>query len=193
MKKFKLFFILIVTINICLSAQKDSIYTDLELAFQNPQNVKILILKNKKLYQLPSDIGLLENLEILNLKRNKLTSLPSSIVNCKNLIKIDLSYNKFTTFPIILKELPRLKDLNLYHNELEYLPSEIGEFISLEKLDLGENHLTELPQQIKDLSNTLKELNLRLNVISLKHQKEIREKYLPNTKIYFSAPCNCDL
>ena len=89
----------------------------------------------------------------------------------QNLIKIDLSYNKFTTFPIILKELPRLKDLNLYHM-VRILPSEIGEFISLEKLDLGENHLTELPQQIKDLSNTLKELNLRLNVISLKHQKK---------------------
>jgi Leucine-rich repeat (LRR) protein len=193
MKKIKIFLIVIVSMNINLFAQKDSTYTDLELAIQNPQNVKNLILKNKKLYQLPSDIGLFENLEILNLKRNKLTSLPSSIVNCKNLIKIDLSYNKFTNFPIILKELPRLQEVNLYHNELEYLPSEIGEFIKLEKLDLGENYLTELPAQIKELSNTLKELNLRLNVISLKHQKEIREKYLPNTKIYFSAPCNCDL
>ncbi len=193
MKNILIFFILILSMNLSLCAQKDSTYTDLELALQNPQNVKILILKNKKLYQLPSDIGLFENLEILNLKRNKITSLPSSIVNCKNLIKIDLSYNKLTTFPIMLKELPQLKDLNLYHNEIEYLPSEIGEFVSLEKLNLAENYLTELPQQIRELSYTLKELNLRLNVISLEHQKEIREKYLPNTKIYFSAPCNCDL
>jgi Leucine-rich repeat (LRR) protein len=92
-----------------------------------------------------------------------------------------------------LIELPNLKELNLYHNEIEYLPNEIKEFCCLEKLDLGDNYLTKLNQSITGLNNTLKVLNLRLNMIPLKHQKEVRERYLPNTKIYFSTPCNCDL
>lgn len=193
MRKIQIIIIFFFTINVNLFAQKNGIYKDIGLALQNPQDVKTLILKSKKLYQLPVDIGLMENLEILNLKRNKLTSLPSSIINCKNLKSIDLSYNSFSNFPMILAELPQLKKLNLYHNKLEYIPREIGTFCCLEKLDLGENYLTELPAEISELSDNLKELNLRLNIISLKHQKILREQYLPKTKIYFSAPCNCDL
>jgi len=47
MKKIKIFLIVIVSMNINLFAQKDSTYTDLELAIQNPQNVKNLVLKIK--------------------------------------------------------------------------------------------------------------------------------------------------
>lgn len=59
----------------------------------------------------------------------------------------------------------------MYHNEIEYLPNEIKEFCCLEKLDLGDNYLTKLNQSITGLNNTLKVLNLRLNMIPLKHQK----------------------
>jgi Leucine-rich repeat (LRR) protein len=193
MRKIQIIIIFFFTINVNLFAQKNGIYKDIEQAIQNPQDVKVLILKGKKLYQLPSEVGLMENLEILNLKRNKLASLPSSIVNCKKIQSIDLSYNRFSNFPMILAELPQLKKLNLYHNELEFLPREIEKFCCLEKLDLGENYLTELPAEISALSDKLIELNLRLNIISLKHQKILREQYLPKTKIYFSPPCNCDL
>ena len=124
---------------------RDSVFTSLEIALLNVENVYNLNLNFKEISEFPLEIIKFQNLESLNLGGNKLTSLPPEI-----------------------SELLNLKKLKLYNNKLESLPSEIGKMKNLEELDVANNQLTRLPSKISNL-NTLKHLNIsgNTNILNL--------------------------
>ncbi len=60
----------------------------------------------------------------------------------------------------------------------------------MEFLDVWGNDIGFLPQEIQALSETLKEVDMRVILMSNEEHKKIKE-LLPNTKIHFSKSCNC--
>lgn len=82
-----------------------------------------------------------------------------------------------------------LKYLNVNQNELVSLPYSFGELENLEYADMWSNNLEYFPETMKSLKK-LKWLDLR-NILISKERQDNLQQALPNTKIYFSPPCNC--
>jgi len=133
--------------------QQDKVYTSLEEAFANTDEVYNLILNDNQLTSLPESIGNLTNLQELWLDENQLTSLPESIGNLTNLQTLSLSGNQFTTLPEWIGNLTNLQTLWLDENQLTSLPESIGNLKNLQVLWLDENQLTSLPESILNLMN----------------------------------------
>ena len=124
-----------------------------------------LALSQRKLSQLPPEIGQLTNLKVFVLNFNQLTSLPPEIGKLGNLVTLDLTYNNLSNMPSDIGQLGSLEYLNLGENDLRSLPSEIGQLSSLIELRLYNNDLNSLPPEIGQLSR-LVALGLYINNLS---------------------------
>lgn len=164
------------------------VYTSLEEALRNPNQVVRLKLSRAKLKKFPEEIRQLVNLQELDLSKNKLHTLPDSL-GLPYLQRLTLAKNSFEEFPVAICRLTHLKELVLSQNEIQALPSSIGQLKELEYLDLWSNNLGIYPNELSQLT-ALKELDLRVIQLSESEQKTIAS-YLPNTKIHFSPSCNC--
>ena len=160
----------------------------LEEAMLHPDSVFSLNLSRQKLDLVPISIRNLKNLEVLNLKKNKLDSIPSWIGELQNLRVLVLNKNDIIYLPDEICLLKNLIVLQISENGLLEIPVGINNLSKLEFLDLWSNNLTSLPPTIEDLKN-LTVLDMRMTPTKIDAQDAIRE-ILPNTKIYFSAPCN---
>ncbi|WP_001011502.1 leucine-rich repeat domain-containing protein, partial [Leptospira interrogans] len=87
------------------ACEEPGIYRDLTKAFQNPLDVRVLILSEQKLKALPEKIGQLKNLQMLDLSDNQLTILPVEIGQLQNLQELNLWNNQLKT---ISKEIEQL-------------------------------------------------------------------------------------
>lgn len=153
---------------ICLTANlfaQDTFYS-LEEALKQPEKVKRLILKRKKLESIPKEILHLQDLEELNLTGNRLSILPKEILKLKKLKKLNLSRNRFQEFPEILVEMYWLQYLDLWDNEIENVALGVESMKALKELELRG---IQLPQQRIDSIQAL----------------------LPQAKVFFSDPCDC--
>jgi len=162
--------------------------TSLEEAVLKPDSVINLQLQKEKLDTFPSQIRSFKNLEILDLKKNKLDSIPSWIGELQNLRVLILNKNNIIYLPDEICLLKNLIVLQVSENDLAEIPVGINNLSKLEFLDLWSNSFSYLPPTIEDLKN-LKVLDIRLTPTKLEAHDEIREM-LPNTKVFFSAPCN---
>ena len=172
-----------------LSENNYTVYTSIEQALKNPDEVKYLSLKKGKLRKIPSQIYMFKNLEVLDLSKNKLTEIHDSIGYLTNLVEISLANNQLTTLPVQIGHLKNLKKLIACQNEIVLLPSSVGNLQNLELLDLWSNEIVELPEEISQLKQ-LKFLDMRgINLSNT--QKENIKQLLPKTEIEFSHGCNC--
>lgn len=188
--KYSVFIILLllcITLSIhegCKSSQRKEVtHDDLELALNNPKEVKKMSLLSQRLQELPPEIGDFENLESLDLSYNKFKTLPSKIGNLKKLKKLNLDENRLNKLPPEIGLLNNLESLALIRNGLQELPPEIGNLSKLKTLYLAYNELNSLPIEIKKLSH-LEVLALDYNPIPETEIKRIK-KLLPNTKISY--------
>src|SRR5687767_13800099 len=65
--------------------QSQVYFDNLEEAFDNPDHVEVLILRNQELTSLPDNIQEFKKLRTLNIANNKLGKLPESIGNLSQL------------------------------------------------------------------------------------------------------------
>ena len=161
----------------------------LEEANSNPDSVISLRLQKQKLTKFPKEIRQFKNLEVLDLKKNEIDSVPAWIGELQNLRVLVLSKNNLTVLP---DEICLLKNLIVFQageNQLTHFPEGVNNLVNLEFLDLWSNEIEYLPPPIQDLKN-LKLLDMRITLTNREIQEAIREM-LPDTKIYFSAPCKC--
>ncbi|PZV16764.1 MAG: hypothetical protein DCF22_04435 [Leptolyngbya sp.] len=114
-----------------------------------------LDLSDKRLTELPAEIGLLENLRSLKLFRNRLTELPAEIGQLQNLQSLYLYQNQLTALPAEIGQLQNLRTIRLCGNQLTALPAEIGQLQNLQFLSLSGNQLTALPAEIRQLEQLL--------------------------------------
>lgn len=134
------------------------IFTSLDEALANPENVFRLQLHAQHLNQLPKSITDLYNLEELYLTGNNLTALPDSFgIKLKGLKVLDLSDNKFQRLPDHVGELSNLVYLNVSSNQLNVLPTTLKGLKSLQILNIENNAFRAFPETISELT-TLKYL-----------------------------------
>lgn len=172
-----------------LSDTNLKMYTSIEEALLNPDSVRYLSLKHKKLKQLPPEIFQFKNLEILDISKNKLDEIPQDIGKLSKLRELSVANNNLTTFPIQIGSLVQLKKIIAYQNNIALLPTTIGNLVNLELLDLWSNEIETFPDEIKALKN-LKYVDLRGIMLS-DEQKAMIKALLPNATIEFSMGCNC--
>jgi Leucine-rich repeat (LRR) protein len=165
------------------------IYTTLESALANPDDVYILKLPKIKAKEFPTEILQFKNLNVLDLSKNKLSELPDTLASLQQLQEIDLGKNKFEIFPVVLTQLIHLKKLTLSQNMITAIPFDINQLKDLEILDMWSNDLYVIPDSISDLKK-LKVFDLRV-IQFTETEKEHITQLLPNTKIQFSNSCNC--
>lgn len=167
------------------------IFTSIEEASKNPDQVYRLHLKKKKLKKIPEDVYSFKNLNELVLSKNKIEAIPARIEELQYLQILDLSQNKIYTLPDEIGHLSNLRKLILNRNEISFFPPGIGELSKLEFIDLWSNTIVEFPPEIAKLAPTLKEIDMRVIYMTELHQYNIKE-LLPKTKIQFSRSCNCN-
>ncbi len=166
-------------------------FTSIEEAMKNPEQVVKLSLRKQRLKSIPKEVYLFPNLQYLDLTKNQIEEVSDSIGMLHNLQVLILSKNKIQGLPREIGDLSNLKILNINQNELVALPPQIGKLKKLEILDLWSNDLSMFPEELKQLSGTLKVLDLRVILINQDQQNRIRAM-LPGTTVYFSPPCKCN-
>ena len=147
--------------------------------FELPK-LKILILDNNQIINIPKQIANLKELKILSIARNKINHLPVEIKELKNLEELNISDNAFEKFPREILALSKLKSLWISKNKFKDFP--IHEI---------KNHLTNLQRfycysyKLDDtegtdplflqLSNIKKEMQFHtlINNLSLYKQKKL--------------------
>ena len=166
-------------------------YTDLESALKEPEKVVKLTLRKQKYETFPAELWKFPNLQYLDLGKNKIKEVPDSISYFTNLQVLHLSKNQIEYLPREIGDLSNLMILDINQNELTSLPPQIGKLKKLRYLDLWSNNLYIFPEELKELSETLMVLDLRVILINADQQEKIRAM-LPKTTIYMSPPCKCD-
>ncbi len=172
-----------------LSETDLKMYTSIEEAMLNPDSVKYLSLKHKKLRIIPKEVFLFKNLEVLDISKNKLEEIPEDIEKLVKLREISVANNSLTTLPIQIGKLVQLKKIIAYQNNIALLPTTIGNLKNLELLDLWSNEIESFPEEIKALKQ-LKFVDLR-GIMLTDEQKANIKSLLPNAQIEFSMGCNC--
>ncbi len=128
--------------------------------FMLPQ-LKILIIRNMGLRELPEMISEVSSLRILDLAGNKLTCIPKSILKLTRLSALNLSFNRITTLPC-MSRFKSLRLLSLRGNRISSLPDNWCHMQYLRTLDLAMNRIVFIPESLRTLSH-LQDLNLSYN------------------------------
>lgn len=119
-----------------LSSTNRNVFSTLEEALPNAEKLEKLIIRNKNIYTLSTEIRKFTNLILLDLSNNKLSSIPKEISNLKKLKYIIVSNNNFHNFPEILAAMPGLELIDLSNNYLNELPSNFNLNNRIKYLDL---------------------------------------------------------
>ena len=175
------------------SAQLAETYTYMSLteALEHPEMVIKLELRKQKLKEFPKEIFQFKNLQSLDLGRNQLKEIPDSIYTLTQLQYLDVSHNKLGALPKEIGKCTYLFYLNANNNDLSYLPPQIGNLEKLQVLDLWSNDLSEFPETLQNLKSLVK-LDIRAILINDDVIKKLK-KWLPNTDVETSPPCNCKM
>ena len=166
-------------------------YTSIQEALEHPEKVIRLELKKQKLKTFPKEIFQFKNLQYLDLSKNQLKELPDSINLLTNLQCLNVSHNKLGALPKEIGKCSNLFYINANNNNLYGLPPQIGNLEKLRVMDLWSNDLADFPEALSNLKQ-LTTLDVRAILISDDNLKLLK-KWLPNTTIFSSPPCNCKL
>ncbi|EMF92177.1 leucine rich repeat protein [Leptospira santarosai str. ST188] len=145
---------------------RNSLYPELEKKSINLNKLydsedQSIYVDDRKLEEIPDEIGNYRDLETLSLYTNA-SKLPNTIGTLKNLSDLTIYSKKLAEFPIEICKLINLKYLYIRTEKIDKLPEDIGNLVSLNHLDLCGNKLKDLPKSIQKLT-LLKQLNLGEN------------------------------
>lgn len=162
-------------------ANDAKIYTSLEDAIKNPEQVIKLNLSGQNLMAIPQEIFEMKNLQFLDLSNNKITEIPDDIKQFSQLQELNLSANQLSKLSAKIDELAFLQKLNLAENQLTELPEVMSNLGKLTELNLSENPKLDFRKTLNDLgySRSLKKLTMKTAAPEV--QKEIGKlrKLLP--------------
>ena len=165
------------------------VYSSIERAMKNPDQVYVLDLKKNKLKEFPMEVLQFKNLNVLVLSHNKLIEVPDQLAELEYLQELSFGKNKLRTWPASICKLIHLKRLDLSQNYIEAIPKEIEQLQELEVLDLWSNELYFFPDEMAEMES-LRWMDLSTIQLNVEEQQRIAEM-LPQVNIAFSTPCNC--
>lgn len=149
------------------------VYTNLNFAAQEPENVYHIDLRNRKLTTFPESLYKFPNLRSIILKGNAIAKVDIKPNSFQNLVMLDLSNNRIKEFLIGRNSCTFLKKLNLDDNQLVYFP-QLGNFnFVVEDLSLRYNYIAHIPMG-EVFPSTVKFLYLDNNPIK-NHEVIFRE------------------
>jgi len=157
---------------------------------EDPLKVYKLSLRKNKLKEFPEEVYQFKNLQVLDISKNKISYFPRKLTVFSYLQELNFSNNNISSIPKEIGKIPHLKKLILNQNKLTSLPPEISQLNNLVFLDVWGNDIGFLPAEITKLKETLKEIDMRVILMSNEEHKKIQD-LLPDTKIHFSKSCNC--
>ncbi|KAJ1680428.1 cysteinyl-tRNA synthetase [Spiromyces aspiralis] len=113
--------------------------------FSNMPHLRVLMLRNNRLRELPPSTADLTSLEVLNVSNNYFTEFPTIIVKITTLRDIDLSFNMIASIPDSISNLYLLRRLLIMANSLEGdLPNGLTKLKNLTELNVRRNRLQSL-------------------------------------------------
>jgi len=161
------------------------VYTSLEEAIKDPEQVLKLDLSGQNLTAIPQEVFQMKNLQFLDVSKNKLAEIPDDIQKLSQLQELDLSANRLTKLSAKIDELAFLQKLDLANNQMTQLPDVMSNLGKLTELNLSENPNLDFKKTLNDLgySRSLKKLTMKAG--STEVQKEISKlrKLLPEIVI----------
>ncbi|GFR46878.1 hypothetical protein Agub_g8519 [Astrephomene gubernaculifera] len=129
-------------------------------ACANLSSLKVLVLDDNLLSELPAEVGRLGRLERLSLRNNRLRSLPDSLGALGALQSLAVSANQLASLPEQLGECGRLEELDAQGNELESIPASLERLKRLKTLQLDNNRIHAVPSQVLYGCTALQTLSL---------------------------------
>lgn len=111
-------------------------------------NQTALMLDNKKLISIPSEIQYLPRLELLSLINNRISKIPSEIQHLTKLGILSLSGNQISNIPSEIQHLSQLIAIFFHNNKISEIPSEIKYLTKLTLLSIDGNQISNIPSEI---------------------------------------------
>lgn len=137
----------------CAHTQKQHYFDDLAEAVKHPDEVKVLVLRERGLRVFPSEILQMKNIEHLDLSFNEFTEIPEEISQLQKLMFLRIGHGYVRKIPRSIGNLKHLVELNLLYNFVEEIPTEVAELPSLTILNLCGNALKTVPLELCKLQN----------------------------------------
>lgn len=181
--------LIVNAVSFCQEADTARVFTTLEEALINPDQVIKLSLKRKRLKEIPQAVYQFPNLTWLDISKNQLKVLPSEIAKLQKLEYLNVSNNNLDQLPDDIVNLVNLKRLIANQNNLTGLPAQLGNCEKLQFLDLWSNNIEDLPESLSKCQD-LKVIDMRVIMTSDSRQREMQQK-IPQARILFSPGCNC--
>ncbi len=138
-------------------------------------NLKILIIRNMALKQLPAALSEVSNLCVLDLSGNMFTHFPDAILKLSRLSALNLSYNSIKVLPDSISRLKSLRIFSLQGNKVTKLPAEWHRLQFLRKLDLSMNRITTVPNSLLTIVS-LQDIKLSYNDLPASTEAEWEKK-----------------
>lgn len=167
------------------------VFTSLEAALKQPDQVLRLRLKKERIKEIPKEILALKNLKDLDLSENKIKEIPSWLSELKQLERLHLGDNKIKEIPAHIKAFTNLKRLRLGDNNLDSLVPEISQLKNLVYLDIWANPISYFPKSLSTMTS-LKFVDLRVVMLNPEEQQFIINEVFPEAKVVMDRPCDCN-
>jgi leucine-rich repeat protein SHOC2 len=167
-----------------LLKSEQTYFDELEEALDNPERAETLVLRNRKMVTLPSEISKLHHLKVLNIGNNNLKNLPPEVGLLQNLTELNIENNLLTSIPKEIFQLKNLKKINLNHNSLNVFPAEIP--VSVEEVYINNNAIELIPPYIERLSH-LKIIDLAENKIVVINENVHFPLSIHNVDLFFNG------
>jgi hypothetical protein len=113
-----------------------------------------LSFSDRRLTEIPKEIGILINLQGLYLNNNVLTEIPKEIGKLTNLQDLYITNNQLVQIPEEISQLINLKELSLQNNKLTTIPEEIVKLTKLEYLNVRHNPI-KIPEKIRNMKGLM--------------------------------------
>lgn len=126
-----------------------------EVPYEITKLNKLILLTLENIKKLPEDIDRMTNLKHLEIYGSNMEQLPSSIGNLNNLICFVIKKSSLIMLPEEIGNLKNLKEFEICDVLLQSIPSTIGDLSNLEKLTISKTYITSLPLEIYYLHNLI--------------------------------------
>ncbi len=172
--------------NLDMEESSKHVYTSLEEALKNPNDVYQLHLQGWT-KPFPKEIYRLKRLKVLDITSSYFTSLPEDFYKLDSLSCLIGEFCKLESLPDCIGKMKSLRSIVIVYSEIKHIPESIGNLTDLAEIRLGGCPISKLPASIYKLQK-LESLDfyhqIKRHTFTRAQKEEIISKF-PNCKVRF--------